>query len=132
MTIARTDTRSALLVTFYTFLSWLGMMLHNAQELPKMTLLDPQELLPTLMYLALLLAYLFLPWRRVTAALLLVWAGLHLVGGGIITVIPFAFLPFYPEQSLQHYLAHIVYAAAQLPLIVFMWRELRAPQTSRA
>lgn len=128
MTIPRIDARSALVVMFYTFLSWLGMMLHNAQELPKMTMLDPQELLPTLVYIALLLAYLLLPWRRVTAALLLVWALLHLVGGGIITVIPFAFLPFYPAQNLQHYLAHIVYSAAQLPLILFLWRGLRAPQ----
>ena len=45
--------------------------------------------------------------------------------GGIVTVIPFAFLPFYPEQSPRHYFAHVVYSVAQLPLLWLLVRRLR-------
>ena len=79
---------------------------------------------------ALMAAGLFLLWwkapgSRMPAVLLLVLGMLHLLGGGIISVIPFKFLPYYPEQSVQHYLAHIVYGVAQLPLIIAMIRQIR-------
>jgi hypothetical protein len=51
---------------------------------------------------------------------------LHLVGGGIISVLPLPFLPFYPEQRLAHYAAHALYAIAQLPLIVLLIGQRRA------
>lgn len=58
---------------------------------------------------------------------MIAWATLHLVVGAVITVIPFGFLPFTPEQSLRHYLAHVVYGLAQLPLIIVMVQEIRRP-----
>jgi hypothetical protein len=66
-----------------------------------------------------------LPTRRLAAALLLVWGLLHLVGGAIVTVIPFSFLPFVPEQDFIHYFAHFLYGLAQLPLIGVMIQQMR-------
>ncbi len=124
MLITLTDSRKVLQLALFTFLSWLGMMIHNAQELPQLTLLHPEELYPTLAYIMLLLAYFFLPWKRISLVLLFGWAILHLVVGGILTVLPLPFLPFYPEQTVPHYLAHAIYSLAQLPLIVFLIRKL--------
>ena len=58
---------------------------------------------------------------------LLAWGLLHLIGGGILSVLPLEMLPFAPEQSARHYAFHGVYAAAQLPLILAMWARLRPP-----
>jgi hypothetical protein len=41
----------------------------------------------------------------------------HIVGGGFLSVLLLKFLSFYPEQSLQHYLSHILYGLAQFPMI---------------
>lgn len=126
MTIAKNNLRTFGTLSILAFVSWLGMILHNAQELPTLTLVSPEEFYPTLIYIALLLAYILLPRKRIVLLLFLVWALLHLIVGGILTVISFSFLPFYPEQTLSHYLAHVVYSIAQLPLIFWVWRELRA------
>ena len=108
-----------------TALSWLGEVVHNAYELPKLTLLSPENSLPGLVSLILFLVWWLLPNKRLGAILLLVWGTLHLVGGAIITIIPFGFLPFYPEQSLGHYAAHLAYGLAQLPLIGVMISQMR-------
>jgi hypothetical protein len=56
------------------------------------------------------------------------WGLLHLVGGAIVTVIPFIFLPFVPEQDFTHYIAHFLYGLAQLPLLWVMFHQLwRSP-----
>lgn len=34
-------------------------------------------------------------------------------------------LPFYPEQTIAHYLSHLLYGLAQLPLIIIMIVEIR-------
>jgi len=109
----------------FTVLSWLGMMIHNAVELPQLTLLHPEVGLPSLIYIALFAAWWLLPYKRAASILLFIWALLHLLGGGILSVIPFSFLPFYPEQSLRHYFAHVVYSVAQLPLLWLWVRQLR-------
>jgi hypothetical protein len=75
--------------------------------------------------LALFLAWWRWPARRWTAGALVVWGGLHLVGGGVLSVLPLPFLPFVPAQTPLHYAMHGVYTLAQLPLIVAMWRQLR-------
>ena len=72
---------------------------------------------------------LFLAWwrfasRRVTLWLLFGWGLLNLIGAGL-SVIQFPFLPFEPEQSVRHYFFHVVYGAAQLPLIYLMRIRLR-------
>jgi hypothetical protein len=118
-------------VLLLTLLSWLGEYVHNLYELPQLTPLSPENSLPALVSLVLFGAWWLTPFKRVAAVLLLLWAALHLVGGAILSVIPFSFLPFYPRQTLDHYAVHIVYGLAQLPLIVLMIKELRAkPRTA--
>ena len=112
-------------VAAFIVLSWLGMMIHNAIELPQLTLLSPEVGIPTLIYVVLALGGWLLPYKRMWATTLFVWGLLHLLGGGILSVIPFPFLPFYPEQSLRHYFAHVVYSVAQLPLLWLLLRQWR-------
>jgi hypothetical protein len=107
-----------------TALAWLGFYIHNVADLPGQTLLSPETSLPTLVTFVLFLAWWRFPITRVTTWLLLGWGLLNLIGGGL-SVIPFPFLPFYPEQTVRHYLFHVVYAATQLPLIGLLWTELR-------
>jgi hypothetical protein len=63
--------------------------------------------------------------------LLLLWAALNLVGGGIVSVLPLEILPFNPPQTLAHYAAHLLYGLAQLPLILLMIKTLRAQPATR-
>ena len=112
-------------VAAFTALSWLGGYVHNLIELPQLTILSPENSIVALISIILLVAWWLLPFKRITAILLLIWGLLHLIGGAIITVIPFSFLPFYPEQTLRHYLAHIIYGLAQLPLIAMMVWHIR-------
>jgi hypothetical protein len=109
-----------------TALAWLGFFIHNIADLPGQSLLSPETGLPTLVYLALFLSWWRFPSRRVALWLLFGWGVLNLIGGGL-SVIPFPFLPFYPEQSWRHYFFHMVYGAAQLPLIAVTgaWLRLR-------
>ena len=57
---------------------------------------------------------------------------LTLLVGAVLTVIPFPFLPFYPEQTLEHYLAHLVYGLAQVPLVVSIFMEIQRTQRATA
>jgi multidrug efflux pump subunit AcrB len=118
--------RTVAWVAASTLLSWLGAYFHNRSELPHLTLLSPENSLTALAALILFVTWWILPRRKVPALLLLVLAVVHLIGGAIISVIPFSFLPFEPEQSLPHYVAHILYGLAQLPLIAAMLLQLRA------
>jgi hypothetical protein len=102
-----------------TALAWLGFYLHNVADLPGQTLLSPETSLPTLVTLVLFLIWWRFASSRVTLWLLFGWGLLNLIGGGL-SVIPFPFLPFEPEQSVRHYFFHVVYGAAQLPLIYLM------------
>ena len=110
-----------------TALAWLGFFIHNIADLPGQSLLSPETGLPTLVYLVLCLAWWRFPRQRLTLWLLFGWGLLNLIGGGL-SVFPFPFLPFAPEQSVRHYLFHVVYGAAQLPLIAVTgaWLGLRA------
>jgi hypothetical protein len=49
---------------------------------------------------------------------------LNLVGG-FATVLPLPVLPFKPEQSLRHYMFHVLYALTQFPLLGIVRHELR-------
>lgn len=104
--------------------SWGGFFVHNAADLPGVSLVGPEYLYPTLVYLA-LAALWFTPARRIAAYLLLGWCLLHLVGGAVVSVLPLPFLPFDPEQSLYHYAFHVLYGVAQVPLLVVLLRYLR-------
>ena len=107
-----------------TTLAWLGFYIHNIADLPGQSLRSPETGLPTLVTLTLFLAWCRFPSRRVTLWLLFGWGLLNLIGGGL-SVFPLPFLPFSPEQSVRHYVFHVVYGAAQLPLIGLMWGWLR-------
>lgn len=107
-----------------TAIAWLGFFIHNIADLPGQSLFSPETGLPTLVYLVLFLAWWWFPSRRVTPWLLFGWGLLNLIGGGL-SVIPFSFLPFYPEQSWRHYLFHVAYGASQLPLIAVTGAWLR-------
>lgn len=117
--------RRTVIVAAVTALSWLGVYVHNVVDLPGLSILSPGNSLTALVSFLLFAGWWRLPYKRLMAWLLIVWATLYLIGGGVITVIPFSFLPFYPEQSLKHYLAHVLYGATQLPLLVILARQLR-------
>jgi uncharacterized membrane protein YjdF len=120
-----TADRSLGLVAALLALSWLGLFVHNSIELPSLNVLSPENSLSALVAVLLFAGWWLLPTRRLASALLLVWGLLHLVGGAIVTVIPFSFLPFVPEQDFIHYLAHFLYGLAQLPLIGVMIQQMR-------
>jgi hypothetical protein len=107
-------------------ISWLGLYLHNTLSLPALTPLSPENSLAAFVALALIVAWWLLRGQRAVAALIFGWAMTHLVVGAIFTVIPFPLLPFYPEQTAAHYLAHLSYGLARLPLIGAMVWHLRA------
>lgn len=113
-----------MMVAAFTLLSWLGGYIHNFIELPQLTLLSLENSLTALVAAMLFLGWWLLPYKRIAAGLFLAWALLHFIVGAVITVIPFSFLPFYPEQTLIHYVAHLVYGLTQLPLILAMISQL--------
>ena len=128
---ATNDPRRWQPVAMLVALSWLGEFVHNTLSLPTLTPLSPENSL-----LALIAASLVIGWRqfrnqRIVAAILLGWGTVHLVGGAVITVLPFPFLPFVPEQTGAYYFAHLLYGLAQLPLILAMIGHLRAPEAQR-
>ena len=120
--------RPAVLIFIFLTISWLGEYIHNLFELPNLTVLSPENSLPALVSLALFAAWWLTSFNRVVMLLILGWGTLHLIGGALLSVIPFPFLPFYPEQTLDHYAAHVVYGLAQIPLIILASRELRTRQ----
>ena len=122
--LTTTGGRPVIWIAVFTALSWLGEVIHNRIELPGLTLLSPENSITALVSVFLFLIWSFLPSRRIPGLLLLLWAMIYFIGGGIISVIPFQFLPFYPEQSMAHYLTHLLYGLAQLPLIVIMLRQI--------
>jgi hypothetical protein len=109
-------------VALFTGLSWLGEVIHNRIELPGITLLGPENNLTALTELIIYALWLLFP-STITKYLLFTLALVHLVGGAVLSVIPFPFLPFYPEQTIDHYLAHLLYGLAQLPLMAIMFFE---------
>ena len=82
----------------------------------------------TVIPLAIFGLFALLAWARpanaIVHVLLLAWAVLNLVGGGILSVLPVGLFPFQPEQSLRHYTIHVIYGVAQIPLVVLAARAL--------
>jgi hypothetical protein len=111
-------------LALFLSLSWLGMFVHNMIELP-LTLLSLENSLPGLVSIALFLGWWLLPTHRLPAWAILGWALLHLVVGGILSVLPLPIWPFVPDQSATHYLSHLIYSLAQLPLIALMLTQRR-------
>ena len=128
-----TQAPSAVAVGLASALSWGTMLAHNLDELP-LAIGDLENSGP----LAIALVLGVDDWRRggsrVVQWALLGWALLSLVIGGVVTVLPLAILPFTPEQSLSHYLAHVVYTLGQVPLTLLAIAALRhkpQPKNSR-
>ena len=113
-----------------SILAWAGLFVHNLADLPGHSIASPESLLPLVVTL-LLTALWFTRAKHVAAVGLLAWGLLNLLGG-LISVLPLPFLPFVPEQTLSHYAAHGVYAAAQLPLLVAAARSARRPPARAA
>lgn len=109
------------------FLSWLGAYIHTTWEL-SLPLWRWENSFPALVGLLLFLGWWQQPQRgRLWVGLLLGWTAVaHLLIGAVLSVLPTPLWPFYPEQSLAHYLSHVGYGAAQLPLIWVLWRELKS------
>jgi hypothetical protein len=113
-------------VAALTLLSWLGAYVHTTLEL-QLPVWRPENSVPALVGLVLYLGW----WRqaqrrRLWTWLLLAWtAGGHLLLGALFSVLPLPLLPFVPEQSAGHYLSHVIYGVAQLPLIWVLWQEIR-------
>ena len=116
--------RFAVAITIATALSWLGEVIHNALELPGLTVLSPEASIPGVIAALLLAAYLFSPYPRVALWLLFFWGLLGLIGGGILSVLPLGIFPFAPA-TLQHYLSHVFYGAAELPLVLISITQLK-------
>jgi len=121
-----TDRRlpSAALVVVASVIAAAGMVAHNVLEFGPAFLLRPETLIP----LAIFGLFTLLAWAKPASPIacvpLLAWAVLNLVGGGILSVLPLGLFPFQPEQTLGHYAIHVVYAVAQLPLVVVAARTL--------
>ena len=105
-----------------------GMMAHNVFEFGPAFLTDPQTLIPVAIFGLLALLARARPDSIVVLAVLLGWALLNLVVGGILSVLPLGLFPFTPEQSLGHYGVHVVYALAQVPLVIVAVTAIRMRQ----
>jgi hypothetical protein len=108
-----------------TLLAWIGLFIHNRADLPRLPLLSPETTIPTLIFLLLFLGWWLLPLKRMMGIALLSWAVLNLLGGGVLSVIPFPFWPFHPEQTVFHYLMHVQYTLTQIPLVVLLLLQAR-------
>ena len=117
--------RITVLLALATLFSWLGEAIHNAVELPGLTILSLETSIPGIVAALFFGAYLFSPFTRLSLGLLLGWGLLNLVGGGIISVLPLNVLPFAPPQTVMHYLLHVFYGVAEIPLILITARLLR-------
>ena len=115
-------------------ISALGMAFHTVREFGWSGLLSPATgLIPVVGIQVALLVW----WwrstgsRRAAARWLMSTAALQLVGGAILSVLPVPILPFVPAQTLDHFVSHVVYGIAQLPLLLVSIRHLVAAPALR-
>lgn len=101
--------------------AWLGLLAHNQLSL-RLAPLSAENLGPLLVYAALAAWYVRSRGGGTARAALAGWTLLNLGVGGVLTVLPLPILPFVPEQTVAHYVAHVVYSVAQLPLLAILVR----------
>ncbi len=104
-------------LTLSTFGGWV----HNIREFPEVGAVAPEMLATWLPAVALGVWWLVRP-SRAARWTIMAWALLNLVLGGTLSVLPLSIWPWTPEQSSSHYASHLIYAAAQIPLLVIAWR----------
>lgn len=101
--------------------SLVGLSYHQFQEFPGQMFYSLVVIVPFALILA------GLVWLTQTYRLgywlLLLYAFIHLIGGGL-SVLPLEILPFVPDQTTAHYISHLIYAILQLPLIYITIREV--------
>jgi hypothetical protein len=109
--------------------SALGLAFHTVREFGWPALWNPASgMIPVLaVQIALLVAWLRADRQRSLTKALLATGVIQLFGGAIISVLPLPILPYVPDQSVQHYISHIGYGIAQLPLIWVTSRALAVP-----
>ena len=103
------------------------MAFHTVREFGWTGLFAPATgLIPVLAIQVALLAWYTFPKRPSGTALRwLMYTGiLQLLGGSILSVLPLSILPFVPAQTVDHYVSHVVYGVAQLPLLFVSIRGL--------
>jgi hypothetical protein len=111
--------------------SWTGQLLHDRLSLPGLPLLSAETVGPGIAAMLLLAIAVARRADGLAALLLLAWGSLNLAVGAVLTVLPLPILPFEPEQTLAHYLAHVLYGIFQLPLIWVAWRALSTSRGHR-
>jgi hypothetical protein len=79
-----------------------GMLAHNVLELGPAFLVDPQTLIPLMIFAVLAILAARETAGRGTWLALLAWGLLNLVAGGILSVLPTGLFPFQPEQTLEN------------------------------
>lgn len=113
----------------------IGLLLHNGRKFGLDSLLTGRN---GEIQIAVLLAGLVVFWWRwpaariVAAAALVGVAVVNMVAGAVGTIVPFGILSFEPEQSLQHYLSHVINGLAQVPLLVLGLRDAGSRRLQRA
>lgn len=98
--------------------SALGGWAHNALE--GFSFLSVEMAMTLVPALALIIGWLVAPSRPLWWASM-IWVGLNLVGGAVLSVLPLPVFPFTPDQSVGHYLSHVLYGVAQLPALYALW-----------
>lgn len=101
-----------------------GLLVHNLEEFPPSILLGPETWVPVAITVMLGMALLGRPGTGVFVAAA-GWAVIVIAVSGA-SVLPLPIWPFTPEQTVSHYMAHVVYALAQLPLLWLGWRGFQA------
>ena len=109
-----------------------GMLAHNLLELGPAFLVDPQTLIPLAIFAALAILAAREAAGRAPWLALFAWSALNLVAGGILSVLPIGLFPFQPDQSLGHYVVHLVYTVTGLPLVFVAWSGIRASSPRRS
>jgi hypothetical protein len=111
-----------------------GMAIHTVREFGFEGLLAPASgFLPIV---AVQLGVLVWWWRsagsrRAATKWLFAIGAFQLVGGAVISVLPLPILPFVPAQTADHYVSHLIFGIAQIPLIWVAWRGLAARPAPR-
>ncbi|HEU0027910.1 MAG TPA: hypothetical protein VFQ25_12400 [Ktedonobacterales bacterium] len=124
--------RQQLAIILALALAWLGLWAHEAHRMPALFGLTPDGSLPLLAIAVALLAWwLRAARKRAPTVALLVYALINGVGG-LLSVLPLPVLPFVPEQTLDHYLIHALYALCQVPLIIVALVALTPARASSA
>ena len=98
-----------------TALAIAGYVAHNLIDLPDLALASPEYSVVGGLYVLFFLLWWIVP-SRPTRLLFVGWVWLHILGGGVISVLPIPFLPFEPAQTTLHYAMHGLYIVSHVPL----------------